>query len=244
LIYDCFIYNGEESLLELRVNELSLCKDNVFHVLIEATQTFTGQYKPIYYTEMSEKYKNICLMVVGMPKTNNAWEREAYQRNAIKTALLTISPNDEDVVIISDIDEVPRAKQVNLFSPEIEFAALILDKYAYFLNCIESEQSWNRSRIMTWKYLKDRTPEGVRNSGYDFSIHHAGWHWSWLFDPVAKLKAFSHTELNTPENIERVKRRENIWNEDKFKVIDINLSHPEYLYKNQEKFQHLICQQL
>jgi hypothetical protein len=93
---------------------------------------------------------------------------------------------------------------------------------------------------MTWDYLKNKEPEEVRNSGYDFSIHHAGWHWSWCVDPIRKLESFSHQELNTPANIEKLERKENIWDDNKFKVIDINLSHPEYLYRNQEKFKGLI----
>jgi hypothetical protein len=244
LIYDCILYSGERELLEIRLNETSLCGDWVTTVIVEATKTHTGWEKPLYFEEHKQQFKRFnifYLAIYDMPDNCTAREREKYQRNKIITALKFVEPQPHDTVIISDIDEVPRAKQVNKFiNSGIDFAALIQDKYAYFLNCLESEQSWDRSRIMRWGYLRNKTPEEVRNSGYDFSINDAGWHWSWVIDPLRKLESFSHTELNTQENIERVEKKENIWNDDKFKIIDINLSHPEYLFKNQHLYKHLI----
>src|SRR5215203_1631200 len=237
MIIDAFLYNGEMEILEIRLNELSLINDDVMFLLVEANKTHTGWDKPLYFEQHKHEFKqfNIFYLVVDFPYHNMfPVAREAYQRNKIKEALHFYAPKQDDIVIISDVDEVPRARQIKLFKPDIQFAALIQDKYAYYLNNLESEQSWDRARIMTWGYLKNKQPEEVRNSGYDFSIHHAGWHYSWVCDPVKKLQSFSHTELDTPENLQRVDKKENIWNEDKFKLIDINLSHPEYLYKNQE----------
>lgn len=179
-------------------------------------------------------------VVDDMPDNATPRERETHQRNAMMKALKFNEPKDDDIILISDIDEIPRARTISLFKPQMGFAALIMDKYAFYLNCIESEQSWDRARIMNWNYLRNKTPEEVRNSGYDFSAHHAGWHYSWIEDPVRKLQSFSHQELNTPENIERLEKKENIWNDDKLTMIDINLSHPEYLFKNKERFKHLI----
>lgn len=243
-LFDCILYSGEKELLEIRLNETCLCNDFVTTIIVEANKTHTGWDKPLYFEEQKEyfkNYKNIMYFVVDdMPKNGPPREREAHQRNAIMKALKFNEPKYDDVIIIADVDEIPRAKQINKFKPDMEFAALIMDKYAYFLNCLESEQSWDRARVMTWEYLKNKEPEVVRNSGYNLSIHQAGWHYSWVIDPLRKLESFSHTELDTPENIERVQRKENIWNDDKFKIIDINLSHPEYLVKNIDKFKHLI----
>lgn len=247
MIYDCILYNGEKDLLEIRLNEMSLCNDWVTTIIVEANKTHTGWEKPLYFEEHKkyfEKHKNIMYFVVDDMPNGIPREREAHQRNAIMKALNFNCPKDDDIVIIADVDEIPRAKQVNKFLSSMEFSALIMDKYAYFLNCLESEQSWDRARICTFKYLRNKTPEEVRNSGYDFSINDAGFHWSWVIDPLRKLESFSHTELNTQENIERIERKENVWNDDKFKMIDINLSHPEYLFKNQDKFAHLICKEL
>lgn len=247
MIYDCMLYNGEKELLELRINELSLCDDWVTHVIIESSKTFSGWEKPLYFQSEAEyfkRYKNITYMVVDDPPLNcDAWTRERHQRNQMITFLKFLQPKEDDNIIIADVDEVPRAKQVNLFKSNMNFAALILDKYAYYLNYLESEQSWDRARIMSWNYLKSRTPEEVRNSGYDLSIHHAGWHWGWLGGPdkaVQKLESFSHQELHTPINVERVQAQENIWSGVELKEVSIDLSYPEYLVKNIDQFKHLI----
>lgn len=246
MIFDCILYSGEKELLEIRLNETCLCNDFVTTIIVEANKTHTGWDKPLYFEGHKNEFKrfNIFYLVVDDMPDGTPREREAHQRNAIRRALDFNEPKITDTVIISDVDEIPRARQINLFLKNPVFAALIQDKYAYYLNCIESEQSWDRARIMPAQYLTDKQPEEVRNSGYDFSIHHAGWHYSWVIDPLRKLESFSHTELDTPENIERVHRKENIWNDDKFKIIDINLSHAEYLFKNQDKFSHLICKEL
>jgi beta-1,4-mannosyl-glycoprotein beta-1,4-N-acetylglucosaminyltransferase len=248
MIYDCIIYNGEQELLEIRLNEMSLCDTWVTHIIVEADKTFTGLDKLLYFNEKKElfsKYQNIMYLVVDdMPMDCDSWGREKHQRNEIMKALKFNQPNYNDVILISDADEIPRAKQVNKFlTSGIPFAALILDKYSYYLNCLEGRQSWNRSRIMTWEYLKDKTPEEVRNSGYDFSISDAGWHWSYLggVDAIRnKLNSFSHQEVNTPElnNYEvllnKIETGQSLWTNDPtdlWKFIQIDLSHPEYLLK-------------
>lgn len=242
MIFDCFLYNGEEELLQIRMEELSLCNQSVTHVLIEANKTHTGWDKKVYSKEISfdVPYNLIVLTVEDLPISGTPMDREVYQRNKISFVLKQLEIEDDDIVIISDVDEVPRAKQINKFKPEMKFASLLFDKYAYYLNCLESKQSWDRARICTWKYLKDKTPDEVRNSGYDFTINDAGWHWSWVIDPIRKLESFSHQELNTQENMERIEKKENIWNKDDLKIIDIDLSHPRFLFENKEKYSHLI----
>ena len=151
MIYDCVLYNGEKELLEIRINELSLCDDWVTHVVVEASKTFSGWDKPLYFQEQSthfSKYKNVTYMVVeDMPVQKDAWTRERHQRNSINTFLQFLQPKLHDRIIIADVDEVPRAKQINLFKPEMKFASLIMDKYAYYLNYMEEEQAWDRRPI-------------------------------------------------------------------------------------------------
>lgn len=242
MIYDAILYNGEKELLEIRLHEMKRCNGHVQHVIIEASRTHTGKIKPLYFLEHKHEFSefDIFYFVVDDLPSGTARELEKFQRNRIMTALDIASPKDEDIVIVADVDEIPRAEQLNKFRHSMEFAALIQNKYAYFLNVLESEQSWDRARIMLYGYLKDKEPEIVRNSGYDFSIHFAGWHFSWVVDPLRKLQSFSHTELNTMDNISKAMKNENFWNNDELKTVEIDLSYPEYLYRNQEKFKHLI----
>jgi len=68
--YDCFIFFNELDILELRLNMLYQHVD--YFVLVEATKTFTGVDKPLYYNENKERFsqfndKIIHMIVDDMP---------------------------------------------------------------------------------------------------------------------------------------------------------------------------------
>lgn len=257
MIFDCFTYCGEKELLSIRMNELSLCqRDWVTHVIVESSFTFSGKPKPLYFEEHKSEFaqhKNIMyLRVDDMPNNGNPWDNERWQRNKIMLALNFLEVKDDDLILISDVDEVPRASAIDLFTPSMQFAALIQDKFGYYLNCMEGKQTWNRARIMLHGYLKYKTPEEVRNSGFDHQIDNAGWHWSWLGGVdkmVEKFNSFSHQELNNEKNtnperlLSKLNKGQSLWSDDEtdvWKFIEIDESFPAYLYNHQDKFNHLI----
>jgi beta-1,4-mannosyl-glycoprotein beta-1,4-N-acetylglucosaminyltransferase len=244
MIYDCFLYNGEKELLEMRLNELSKCDSVVTHVLVEAAYTHTGVKKSLYFDDCKADFEDWPIVSISVEKfkdTDVAKEREAQQRNMIIGALKFLMPSDKSVVIISDVDEIPDHKKINYFcSINQEFAAIQMKKYGYYLNWLESN-SWDRARIMRYGYLKDKSPEDVRNSGYETLLMDAGWHFSWLHDKAQeKLRSFSHTELNTGSNTLMIEGRRNFWNELSLSEVPIDESFPEYLVNNIDKYKHLI----
>ena len=50
------------------------------------------------------------VVVKDMPQTQDYWQREAWQRNAILRGVP--DANDDDLVLISNMDEIPRAATV------------------------------------------------------------------------------------------------------------------------------------
>lgn len=54
-IYDCFIFFNELDLLEIRFNILDAYVD--YFVVVEATETFSGKPKPLYFKENKERFK-------------------------------------------------------------------------------------------------------------------------------------------------------------------------------------------
>ena len=46
-------------------------------------------------------------------KRKEIWSREIYQRNIIYDKLITLNLNDEDIIILSDVDEIPDPKILN-----------------------------------------------------------------------------------------------------------------------------------
>lgn len=118
-VYDCFTFFNELELLKVRLEELYEVVDHF--VLVEATQTFSGNPKPLYFSENAgsfEKYKDkmICVVVDDFPPptsdtANDRWVREEFQRNAILRGL--VGCKNEDIVLISDLDEIPNQRAVH-----------------------------------------------------------------------------------------------------------------------------------
>lgn len=254
MIYDCFLYNGEWECLLTRCNELKGL--DVTHVIVESTYTFTGNRKDLKFPEMLSKLMDFnyhYVVVQDMPNNGNPWDNERHQRNAIMKGLKELGASEEDTILISDCDEIVRKEAVEAFiSLGHEFASLRMDMFGYWLNCRQGVQSWDRPRAMKYRYLQERTPEEVRNSGYDVTIANAGWHFSYLggVDRIQeKLDSFSHTEVNTPllNNAAvldyKITNGQSLWSNDihdKWEFIEIDDSYPDYITKNTEQFKHLI----
>lgn len=117
-IYDCFTYFNEIELLELRLNLLQDVVD--YFVVVEANKTHKNNNKEFNFaknTAILHEYldKIIYIQVEDMPShPGNAWELENFQRNCITRGLTNSCP--EDLVIISDMDEIPAPAAIKLLA--------------------------------------------------------------------------------------------------------------------------------
>jgi len=109
-IIDCFLFNDELDVLEIR---LSLLSPHVsLFVLIESAKTFDGQDKPFYYEENRARFKDysdkiLYIKVEDMPEEKG----KDYQFNAISDTIHYLHKQKnldiDDLVFISDISEIP-----------------------------------------------------------------------------------------------------------------------------------------
>jgi beta-1,4-mannosyl-glycoprotein beta-1,4-N-acetylglucosaminyltransferase len=245
------MFNGEWENLMIRAEELKPL--GVAHVLVDSKYSFTGNKQRVPFLEHEgEEYFEYDIreyVVDDAPIIGNPWANEIFQRNQILSALKELNASDEDIVIVSDADEIPALKAVQLYKPEMGLTALRMDNFWYKFNCLTERQSWLPARILTFGELKISTPNDVRNSGYKSVIENAGWHFSYLGDAdyiVKKLESFSHFEYNKDEykNKEEITKKiqsgEALWGGEKFQFIPLDDSFPKYLYENQNKFKSLI----
>jgi beta-1,4-mannosyl-glycoprotein beta-1,4-N-acetylglucosaminyltransferase len=95
-IYDCFTFFNELDILEIRLAEMSDVVDRF--VLVEATHTFQGNAKPLYFNDNRARFAQwlhkIEHIIVDFPDIfpptlhkESGWEREEYQRDAIMKGL-------------------------------------------------------------------------------------------------------------------------------------------------------------
>ena len=160
-IYDCFIFNDELMLLNLRLHELY---DSVDHfVIVESTRTFTRKGKPLYFNDNKEQFSHFKDKIIHIivdddpgeeddwaksyfnlnrisrkylscqePSEGEAWRQEYFQRNAISRGL-TNCEND-DIIIVSDVDEIPDKTKFKQINPD-KYNVFMMRHFYYYFNC-------------------------------------------------------------------------------------------------------------
>ncbi|MDD7908706.1 N-acetylglucosaminyltransferase [Pseudovibrio exalbescens] len=109
-VIDGFTFFNELDVLELRLGELYDVVDQF--ILVEATQTFTGGAKALFYSDNKERFSAFAdkithVIVSDMPEdAPSAWTREYHQRDAIGRGLPNGAP--DDLILVSDVDEIPK----------------------------------------------------------------------------------------------------------------------------------------
>jgi beta-1,4-mannosyl-glycoprotein beta-1,4-N-acetylglucosaminyltransferase len=225
-IVDCFTFFNELDLLELRLKLLDKSVD--YFVIAESNLTHSGQTKPYYFREAVNRFKNWEEKIIYIPVHQSAeglvfeeqnkynpgsaaWKLENDQRNALLQAAHLM--NDDDLVLLSDLDEVPLPAAIKKAKQHKKPVAFSLLFHYYFLNCQNTGQSrwWKGCIAATAKQFKEITPQVLRDNRDSYpSLPHAGWHFSFLggADKIRqKLLAFAHTEFNKAEftNEEHIK---------------------------------------
>ena len=74
--------------------------------------------------------KIIYIKVEDMPEGENPWLRENFQRNCITRGLA--KANNEDLIIISDADEIPNPEKIKNF--DLKKNKEVLNKRSIFFN--------------------------------------------------------------------------------------------------------------
>ena len=120
-IYDCFQFFNEENILDLRLNILDEYVD--FFVIAESTTDHQGNIKKLNFdiNKFKKFQKKIIYVVVDdtaesikKPHLGQNSLVERHQRNSIIRGLNNCS--DDDLVIISDVDEIPDLSKLSLFN--------------------------------------------------------------------------------------------------------------------------------
>lgn len=119
-VFDIVPFYDETDLLEIRLHELNPVVD-VF-IIGEAAETFGGEPKPFNLAPLLEtrfaafrdKIRYMPIFQVHPPCTDRASGRlrEAYQRNLMTHSLNIQAPAINDIVLFSDLDEIPSAAAV------------------------------------------------------------------------------------------------------------------------------------
>lgn len=251
MIYDTFMFFNELDLLEIRLHELHEVVD--FFVITEATHTFQGNPKPLNFWENAERYSDFAGQIIyniihDLPVAD-CWTREWFQRDA--TARIIDHLDDEDIIILSDCDEIPAAKAVEQMASRIGYAEprIGFNQKLYFF-CLDLYTGGNGNFSTCVQKKNYSSAMELRRTMYHVpAIEDGGWHWSYLGGPEKfreKMNAYSHMELNVPEYTtdEAINRRIAEAKDpfDRGELIRVNVddTYPKWLVENLDKFKHLL----
>jgi len=268
-IIDCFSYFDEDMMLEVRLSTLFDYVDKF--VICEATLDHAGNEKRLNFDmKKFKKYeKKINYIVVNdLPKVVKSFKknwhpahaRDQFQRNALVRGLSDCDL--DDIIMISDLDEIPNPEKISDFKKEDKYACFVQGNFLFKLNLLNtSEPKWFGTRVCRKKDLK--SPQWLREiksrkipfykfykPKFDKFILNGGWHFSSVKTAEGiykKLHSFSEQQFNNKKfkDMEGIKRKieQKIDLFDRgyhFKVVKIDQTFPKYIYKNVEKFKDFI----
>ena len=206
-VYDCFLYNGEIDALEIRLHELA----DVVHrfVVVESNTTFSGLRKTLSFDPSDPRVAPFAakiryMVVEDMPHTEEPRQREAWQRNAILRGVPDAGEND--LVLVSDVDEIPRAATVQemVHDRQSRIFGLQLASYRSYVdyrNVAGPESAGTWTVAARWGEFERVAPHDLRHSVRQGQVParvlaHAGWHFSGLMEGAwRKLADFSRLEF-------------------------------------------------
>mgnify|MGYP006147955937 FL=1 len=228
-IYDCFMYFDEEVVVDVRLHTLNEFVD--YFVIVESRFTHKGESRKLKFNHKKFKeFKDKIIYIVdeeiysqteeittedsedekSIKAIFNAGYRENGQRNLIAKGLN--EANDEDLILISDVDEIPKLSGINFKSIKEKIILFKQDMFYYKFNLRLPDLLWTGTKACKKKNLVN--PQWLRNikdRKYSFFridtffsktkftsikiISDGGWHFSNIKTPKEiefKLRSYLH----------------------------------------------------
>ena len=253
-IFDCFMYFDEEQVLDLRLNVLYQNVD--YFVIIESIYNHKGEKRNLLFNSQKFKkfnnkiiylvYDKIPQLVEPIKETDNEKQKDGkyimnalYRENAQRDFILEglKSAKKDDLILISDVDEIPKLSSVNLNQIKNEIILFKQDMFYYKYNLSLPNFKWTGTKAVKKKNLV--SPQWLRNvkdRKYPFYridtffsdkkyidikiINDGGWHFSNIKSPEMiehKLRSYLHhrefdqVSLSIEEINELVKKKQAIY---------------------------------
>ena len=177
-IFDCFMFFDEEVVVDVRLNTLNKFVD--YFIIVESRFTHKGDLRELKFNHKKfEKFKDKIIYVIDdqiysqteeiKPLDNegeksrkyifNAAYRENGQRNLISKGLS--GAENEDLILISDVDEIPRLNNINLKIINEKIILFKQDMFYYKFNLHLPNLIWTGTKACKKKHLVN--PQWLRN---------------------------------------------------------------------------------
>jgi len=215
-IVDCFLFfneaNEAEQLLKCRLKTLDPIVD--IFVLVESDAAFAKlvQSDDPYIRPFLSKIR--AFNVQGVKQEDAPLEHEAMLRNGIALALKTLSLSCEDIILLSNVDEIPKTASLHRFINSTSMPVLsphVCDQqFFYYSFEYLHTHSWQGTNVLTYGELEKYSPQHLRSiRQYLPRIADGGCRCS-HFGNIEYIKTripdFSHQDYNTDEIFNKLQK--------------------------------------
>lgn len=210
MLVDGFTFYNELDMLEYRLTVLDEIVD--YFVLVEATRTHAGNPKLLYYSMNKERYAKwnhkIIHIVVDL-KSNKSWHNEHTQRRAIDQGFEQLNLKDNDIIMVSDVDEIP---DINLLRAYLSMPDpkkdILLQQNVHVYSIENIAGMCTSTKVVPYKIYGDkyrydcefvRMWSAINHQEQQLVAANGGWHLTYFGDKNFvhnKLANFAHQEFN------------------------------------------------
>lgn len=198
-LIDAFLINNELDLLEVRLRLLYAHVD--YFVIYEADTTHMGEPKRLYFQENRARFQTWMDKIIHVIQNGDItlgqvgdFSRENAQRQAVYEKASSLA-GDGDIMIMSDLDEMPSRNMFDGLRAEKLTRPFILLQDLYYYN-IASPRKWKwRGSIVIPFTGSHKKISAYRDTRMMMPCHEDGWHFSYFMsveDMIVKLKSFAH----------------------------------------------------
>lgn len=272
-VYDLIMVNTELDALEIRLRELY---DHVdYFVIVESATTFQGNPKPLLIKESLGRFRpyqdKIIYHELEVPPDfapKRAWDWEDLQRDAMYDQVVSrlvgdLKPIKGDVIVVADVDEIPRRETLLLlrtcsFPKRLTLASKF---YYYSYQFLHVGSEWAHPQATWYDGSATVRPTNLRNGDGGLpllrdremlTLGNAAWHCSSCFSTMAefltKMESFSHGWMNDEyyRNKNRVadavRNGVDLWGREseQFVTVEDNLDIPRLIKEAPDRFVYML----
>ena len=247
-IFDCTTFFDEKIMMDVRFNVLN--KFVYKFIVVESLFSHSGQKKEINFKKNDyPNFKDKIEHIVIEREPDNLIEESQIKKNELNKRLNSIrrieqsydymslglkDAQDNDLIMLSDNDEIPNLEAINL--NEIKNNFIIFEQlfFYYKFNLIYDKLKWSGTKACKKKNLKSLSDlRNLKNKKYPF------WRIDTYFSKIKQtnLKIISNggwhfTNIKTPEEL--LVKLSNFGHHDEFEISNLNLEKLKEKIKNKE----------
>lgn len=269
-VYDLFMINDELDWLEIRLNTLHQQVD--YFVVVESPRTFTGLDKPLHLKENWDRFTPFHDQIIHHVldsdlDSTRTWDHEDLQRNAMYDQVIPFlsgpqAIHSNDVLLVSDIDEIPRPHTITILKTCAFPKRLTLRSkfYYYSFQWQHRGPDWPHPQATIYTGPTTIRPADLRNNDGPLlsrlsdsaDLWGAAWHCSSCFSRLStllnKMSSFSHTSYNKQEFrdkaaiVRKIRNGLDLFDRkgEVYDKIERNLDVPRYIVGNVTRFAYLL----